>query len=149
MIMANWVKNQSAAAWVSIFAGVMAIVGLIIYIVNSTTGYLGSTQMNALPVVFTILAVLLIAAMVAAGNKASHWVSYIILLAVIVLIAVSVSVFVSTRTDVAGDQWFIPGMDTPEKGACLNGSIVGVVFYGISMLAVIVSAFMGNFTKDR
>ena len=134
MIMANWVKNQSAAAWVSIFAGVMAIVGLIIYIVNSTTGYLGSTQMNALPVVFTILAVLLIAAMVAA---------------VIVLLAVSVSVFVSTRTDVAGDQWFIPGMDTPEKGACLNGSIVGVVFYGISMLAVIVSAFMGNFTKDR
>ena len=97
----------------------------------------------------TILAVLLIAAMVAAGNKASHWVSYIILLAVIVLLAVSVSVFVSTRTDVAGDQWFIPGMDTPEKGACLNGSIVGVVFYGISMLAVIVSAFMGNFTKDR
>ena len=78
MIMANWVKNQSAAAWVSIFAGVMAIVGLIIYIVNSTTGYLGSTQMNALPVVFTILAVLLIAAMVAAGSKASHWVSYII-----------------------------------------------------------------------
>ena len=149
MIMANWVKNQSAAAWVSIFAGVMAIVGLIIYIVNSTTGYLGRTQMNALPVVCTIVAVLLIAAMVAAGNKASHWVSYIILLAVIVLLAVSVSVFVSTRTDVAGDQWFIPGMDTPEKGACLNGSIVGVVFYGISMLAVIVSAFMGNFTKDR
>lgn len=146
--MANWAKNQKAATWLSVFAAVMAVVGLVIYIVNSTTGYLGSTQMNALPVVFTILAVLLIAAMVATAGKASHWVSYIILLAVIVLLTVSVSVFVSTRTDVAGDQWFIPGMATEAKGACLTGSIVGVVFYVISMISVIVTAFMGSFTKD-
>lgn len=146
--MANWIKNQKAPTWVTLFAAVMALVGLIIYIVNSTTGYLGSTQMDVLPVVLTILAILLLAALIAVAGKTNHWVSYIILLAAIVLLAVSVSVFISTRTDVAGDQWYIPGMDTPEKGACLNGSIVGVVFYGLSMLSVVAAAFMGNYTKD-
>lgn len=146
--MANWIKNQKAPTWVTLFAAVMALVGLIIYTVNSTTGYLGSTQMDVLPVVLTILAILLLAALIAVAGKTNHWVSYIILLAAIVLLAVSVSVFISTRTDVAGDQWYIPGMDTPEKGACLNGSIVGVVFYGLSMLSVVAAAFMGNYTKD-
>lgn len=146
--MVNWIKNQKAPTWVSLFAAVMALVGLIIYIVNSTTGYLGNTQMNALPVVLTILAILLIAGLIVVAGKTNHWVSYVVLLAAIVLLAVSVSVFVSTRTDVAGDQWFIPGMDTPEKGACLSGSIVGVVFYGLSMLSVIAAAFLGNFTKE-
>ena len=147
--MLDWIKKQSIASWVLVGAAVLALIAMIIYIVNSTTGILAGTQMSALPIVFTIIAILLMAGIVATAGKLNHWIVTVAMIVAVVFLSVSFCTLIGARTDIAGDQWFIPGMDTPEKGACLNGSIVGVVFYGISMLAVIVSAFMGNFTKDR
>lgn len=147
--MLNWVKKQGAAAWVACAAAVLALVAMIIYIANSTTGYLAGRGMNAIPVVFSILSILLLAAAVAVSGKVSRYVTDAILLIVTVLLSVSLAVFIAGRTDVAGDQWFIPGMATDAKGACLSGAIVGVVFYGISILAVLATGFMGSFNKEK
>lgn len=145
--MLNWIKKQSVASWILILGAILALVAMIIYIANSTTGILAGTDMNALPIVFSVLAILLLAVVVAVPGKINHWLVSFIMLAVVVLLTVSISLFINGRLDIAGNQWFIPGMETPEQGACLNGAITGVVFYVLAILAVVVSSVIGRFGK--
>ena len=57
------------------------------------------------------------------GDRLPHWIVSIVMLVVVVFLTVSICSLINNRTDIAGDQWLIPGMDTPEKGACLSGAI--------------------------
>ena len=52
--MLAWVKKQSVSSWVAIGAAVLTLVAMIIYIANSTTGYMTGSKMDALPVVFSV-----------------------------------------------------------------------------------------------
>ena len=83
----------------------------------------------------------------ATSGKLNHWVITVVMLAVVVLLSVSLAVMINARTDVAGDQWFIPGMATAEKVACLNVAIGAAVFYVISIIAVVVTAVTSKFEK--
>lgn len=145
--MLAWIKKQSVSSWIAMATAALTLVAMIIYIVNSTTGYLTGSNMNAVPVVFSVISIVLLAALVATSGKLNHWIITLIMLATVVLLSVSLSVMVGARTDVAGDQWFIPGMATAEKGACLNGAIAAAVFYIISILAVFAMAFTARFEK--
>lgn len=146
--MLEWIKKQGVATWVLLAGAILTVVSMILYIVNSTTGYFAGSDVNALPIVFSVIAVLLICAIIAFSGKINHAVFDVLLVVIAVLLAVCIAQFIMGRTDVAGDQWFIPGMESDEKGACLNGAIVGVVFYCISALTVIAAAFVANFKKD-
>lgn len=140
--MLNWLKKLGVDGYASILGAVFSLVAMIIYIANSTTGYLAGSSMNALPVVFAILAIILFIVKVALPEKLqNHWVESFLLLAAVVLLSVSIAVFVDARTDVAGNQWFIPGMATDAQGACLSGAIAGVVFYVLAVLAGVVAGF--------
>lgn len=145
--MLAWVKKQSVSSCVAIGAAVLTLVAMIIYIANSTTGYMTGSKMDALPVVFSVISIVLLAALVATSGKLNHWVITVVMIAVVVLLSVSLAVMINARTDVAGDQWFIPGMATAEKGACLNGAIAAAVFYVISIIAVVVTAVTSKSEK--
>lgn len=146
--MLNWLKKLGVAGYASILGAVFSLVAMIIYIVNSTTGYLAGSSVNALPIIFAILAILLFVVKVALPEKLqNHWLDSFILLAAVVLLSVSICVFVDARTDVAGNQWFIPGMATDAQGACLSVAIAGVVFYVLAVVAAIVAGFCGTKKK--
>ena len=126
--MLNWIKKQSIAAWIILGAAIFALIGLIIY---------------------SVLAIVLLAGIIAANGKVPQWVISAAMVVVVVFLALSIGDFIYNRTDVAGNQWFIPDLDTPEQGACLNQAITGVVFYFLSVVAVIVAAVMGKFSKEN
>ena len=147
--MLDWIKKQSIASWVLAGAAVLALIAMIIYIVNSTTGILAGTQMSALPIVFTIIAILLMAGIVATAGKLNHWIVTVAMIVAVVFLSVSFCTLIGARTDIAGDQWFIPDMDTAEQGKCLNVAIASVAFYVLSVIAVIAASVIGKFHREK
>lgn len=145
--MMDWIKKQGIATYAAAASVVLLLVAMIVYIVNSVTGYMASVSMNALPIVFTLISIVLLGVLIVIPDKLNHWIVSAIFMVIVVLLTVSLALFITGRTDVAGDQWFIPGLDTAEKAACLNGAIVGVVFYALSIIAVIAAGFFGKFRK--
>ena len=147
--MLNWIKKQSIAAWIILGAAVFALIALIIYSVNSTTGVMQSVTIDVEPIIYSVLALVLLAGINAANGKVPQWVISAAMVVIVVFLTLSISDFIYNRTDIAGNQWFIPDLDTPEQGACLSQAITGVVFYFLSVVAVIVAAVMGKFSKEN
>lgn len=145
--MLDWIKKQSVAAWLLVLGAIFGFVAVIIYWVNSTTGSMASVQLDVVPIVLTIIGIVLLLGMFAVNGKVPEWVISVLMVVVVVFFAVSIGNFIFNRTDIAGNQWFIPGLDTPEQGACLNGAITGVVFYVLAIASVVVSAFLGKSGK--
>lgn len=146
--MLNWIKKQSIAVWLVLAAAVFAIVAVIIYSINSTTGVMQTIELDVAPIVYSVIAIVLLAGIIAANGKVPQWVISAAMVVIVVFLTLSLCGLIENRTDIAGDQWFIPGLDTPEKGACLSQAIVGVVFYALSIIALVVSAFMGKFERN-
>ena len=146
--MLNWIKKQGIAAWMILGAAIFALVAVIIYGVNSTTGVMESIELDSSPIVFSVIAIVLLAGIIAANGKVPQWVISAVMVVVVVFLAVSMCRLIENRTDVAGNQWLIPGLDTPEQGACLSQAIAGVVFYVLSIAATIAAAFAGKFARQ-
>ena len=146
--MLNWIKKQSIAAWIILGAAIFALIGLIIYSVNSTTGVMQNVKLDVEPIIYSVLAIVLLAGIIAANGKVPQWVISAAMVVVVVFLALSIGDFIYNRTDVAGNQWFIPDLDTPEQGACLSQAIAGVVFYVLSIAATIAAAFAGKFARQ-
>lgn len=147
--MLNWIKKQSIAAWIILGAAIFALIGLIIYSVNSTTGVMQSVTLDVEPIIYSVLAIVLLAGIIAANGKVPQWVISAAMVVVVVFLALSIGDFIYNRTDVAGNQWFIPGLATAQQGACLSQAIVGVVFYVLSVIAVIAASVIGKFDREK
>ena len=147
--MLNWIKKQSIAAWIILGAAIFALIGLIIYSVNSTTGIMQNVKLDVEPIIYSVLAIVLLAGIIAANGKVPQWVISAAMVVVVVFLALSIGDFIYNRTDVAGNQWFIPDLDTPEQGACLSQAIVGVVFYVLSVISVIAASVIGKFDREK
>ena len=145
--MLDWIKKQSVASWLLVLGAIFGLVAVIIYGVNSTTGVMSTIQLDTLPIILSVIAIVLLAGMFAVNGKVPEWVISVLMVVVVVFFAVSIGNFIFNRTDIAGNQWFIPGLDTPEQGACLNGAITGIVFYVLAIASVVVSAFIGKSGK--
>lgn len=145
--MIDWIKKQTISAWIIIGATVLALVSLIFYIATSTTGFLAGSAINPLPIVFTILAILGAAALIAFAGKMNKWAIDGAVVAITVLLIVSLMVFMNVRVPLVADVYFIPVNIPPEEISSLNVSIVGFVFYGLSVLAMIAASFFRKLTK--
>ena len=65
----NWIKKQNAGTWIMLGSVVLALVALIIYIVNSTTGELAGSEMDMIPIWLTIVSMALL--LILFGAKSS------------------------------------------------------------------------------
>ncbi|MCD8307937.1 MAG: sodium:proton antiporter [Clostridia bacterium] len=143
----NTIKKMNAFGWVSIAAGVLALVGLIIYIVSSVTGYMSGQKVNALPIVFAIIAIiLLVGAPLLAGKVDSRILPVADLVAGVLLI-IGACVFINTRVSLFADIYFIPVNYPASEEASLSISLAGMIFYIISFVAACVPVFAGSFLK--
>lgn len=122
-------------------AAAAALVGMIIYIVTSVTGYLATSAMNPLPVICTVAAII-IAAVAAVQEKKIPSVPYdILLVGISVLLLISFYCFILGRVSLAADVYFIPVNYPASEATALHISIVGAVFYLIADIILIVITF--------
>ena len=124
-----------------IIALVLAVAGLAVYIVTSTTGYLAGTAMNVLPIVLTVVAVAALVVDIALGSRLPAVVRDLCVVGASVLLAASIALFVMSRVTLAADVYFIPVNYPAAEADALHISIAGVVCYLLADIALIVEAF--------
>ena len=136
--MKNAISKSNLILW---GAAAAALVGMIIYIVTSVTGYLATSAMNPLPVICTVAAII-IAAVAAVQEEKIPSVPYdILLVGISVLLLISFYCFILGRVSLAADIYFIPVNYPASEATALHISIVGAVFYLIADIILIVTTF--------
>ena len=134
--MKNAISKSNLILW---GAAAAALVGMIIYIVTSVTGYLATSAMNPLPVICTVAAII-IAAVAAVQEEKIPSVPYdILLVGISVLLLISFYCFILGRVSLAADVYFIPVNYPASEATALHISIVGAVFYLIADIIIHVS----------
>lgn len=138
MSMKKVINKSNLILWI---AAIAALVGMIIYIVTSVTGYLADAVMNPMPVICTVIAII-IAAFAAVGEEKVNAVVYDILIVLInVMLLVSFYWFILGRVSLAADVYFIPVNYPASEASALHISIVGAAFYLVADIVMIVTAF--------
>lgn len=127
-----------------IIALVLAVAGLAVYIVTSTTGYLAGTAMNVLPIVLTVVAVAALVVDIALGSRLPAVVRDLCVVGASALLAASIALFVMVRVTLAADVYFIPVNYPAAEADALHISIAGVVCYLLADIALIVEAFAAS-----
>lgn len=126
---------------VTLIAMAAALVGMVVYIVTSVTGYLAVSAVNPWPIICTAVCMILLFAAAFMGEKLTPLVADLMAAAGFVMLLVSFYFFVMTRVSLAADVYFIPVNYPEAEATALHVSIVGVVFYLIALIALIVEGF--------
>ena len=117
---------------------IAALIGLVIYLITSLTGYMVDTPFNAIPVVCTAVGMVLI--VLCDGVKPGLG-KDVLLVAGALCLSGAVSLFAMDRVRLAADVWFIPVNRPASEDVCLYTSLVGVAMYIISILAAAAKGF--------
>lgn len=150
--MSVFFKKQTVASYSLLASFVLGLVGFIIYLVNSTTGFLAGQPVDALLIALTIVALLLIVLEFTLHDKLEMFngvINDVILIAIGVLFAVSCCLFINDRVSLAADVYFIPVNYPAAEESALNVGIVGVVFYALAMIASSIAAFVPMFYSKK
>lgn len=126
---------------VTIVSMIAALVGMVIYIVTSVTGYLAASAVNPWPIICTVVCMVLLLANVFSKEKFTPVLRDLMTAAGFVMLLVSFYFFVMGRVTLAADVYFIPVNYPAAEEQALHISIVGVVFYLISLIALITVGF--------
>lgn len=133
------INKSNLLLWI---AAIAALIGMIIYIVTSVTGYLADAAMNPMPVICTVIAII-IAIFAAVGEEKVNAVVYDILIVLInVMLLVSFYWFILGRVSLAADVYFIPVNYPASEASALHISIVGAALYLVADIVMIVTAFV-------
>lgn len=134
-------QSEKAFKFVGL-AAICALVGLIIYIITSVTGYLAASKLDVMPVITTLGAILLMAALFLKGDKLTGAAADIVMLASIVLLLYSFYEFVIGRVSLVADVYFIPVNYPASEKTAVYISLVGIMFYIIADIMMITAGFM-------
>jgi hypothetical protein len=146
--MLNFFKKLNVASWLA-FASVLAVlVAVIIFLINSTTGYLAGQPVDMLITLFSFLAAAVIVCTVVLYNRFSKFADIGLAVAVVFLIVCIVRL-VLIRTIIFEDVYFIPVNYPKAQGVATIVTIVAAVFYLISLGCLIASSFFKRLTKEN
>ncbi|MCH4210684.1 MAG: sodium:proton antiporter [Bacilli bacterium] len=141
-------KKQSTAGYLIDVTTVFALIGLIFYIVTSTTGFLAGSSMDAWPIVLSIFTIAIGVGVFFFGDSLKGWMIDIILPVMCVLLSATLCLFVIDRLSLFADVWFIPVNYPAAEGVLLNISIVGIAFYIASIILTVSAGFMDKLVKE-
>ena len=126
---------------VTLAAMCTALVGMLVYIITSVTGYLAASGMNPWPIICTVVCVALLCTVAFLHERFTPLSIDFMIAAGFVMLLVSFYLFVMSRVSLAADVYFIPVNYPEAEATALHVSIVCVVFYLIELLALIVEGF--------
>lgn len=127
-----------------ILAAVAALIGLVIYVVSSYTGYLATATADMRPIFFSVLALVLLAVLYTMGGKLPGVGYTAILWVAAILVIASFGYFAMFRVSLAADVYFIPVNYPEAEEIALKISIGGIVGYAVSVLMLILEGFFGK-----
>ena len=137
-------KRFTKSTWVAVAALVLLLVAFIIAVVSGTSGYLAGKAMNPVVLACSIIALIILVALPFIFDRISNIIVDVLIVAVGILIAVSIGALIWDRTPLAADVWFIPVNYPAAEEAALNTSIVGAVFYLLSLICLVVLCFFDD-----
>lgn len=146
--MTNWLKKQTIASWAVCASTVFGLIGTIIFLVTSTTGYLKGFDINHTPTICSFIALAIIVATFVFSEKLDSKIIDLALFVANVLLIASLMVFILDRVPLIADVHFIPVNYPPAEATALNISIVGFVFYALAIIALIISSFYKRLVKE-
>ena len=130
--------KSGLSVWVAL---VTAVIGLVVYLVTSFTGYLAGSATNPAPIVCTVIAIVLAVVLAAAGDKLGGGVLDLAVLATTALLIASFALFALGRVSLVADVYFIPVNYPAAEATALHTSIVGLVFELVGIVCGIAAAF--------
>lgn len=145
--MMDWIKKQGAAAWCVLAAAVLGLAAVIIYIVNSTTGFMAGTPVNGLIIALSFIAVIGLAAAVVFSEKLDGKIVDLILFAAAIMLIASLLLFIMARISIISDVYFNPVNFPQAEADTLNVSFAGIAFYVLSIAAIVAGTFFEKMTK--
>lgn len=117
-------------------AAAATLIGLMVYLVNSTTGYMAGQGLSALVIALSVVAIVALA-----GNRLPAVLNDVLLIGAEVLLLVSFAQFVLERVRLAADIYFIPVNYPASEQTSLNVALIGVACYLVAILLLVVKAF--------
>ncbi len=154
--MSNFIKKQTITSWILLGSIVTGIIAFILFLVNSTSGFYQGTTIQPvtlwLTIVYLIIGIALFICKDIIHEKCGKWSSWVetgIYIILTVCISLAIVFLISSRTELCGDVYFIPGMSTDVKESTFNGSVVCLVFYIISFICLAVCGFRKNLAHEE
>lgn len=117
-------------------AAAATLIGLMVYLVNSTTGYMAGQGLSALVIALSVVAIVALA-----GNRLPAVLNDVLLIGAEVLLLVSFAQFVLERVRLAADIYFIPVNYPASEQTSLHVALIGVACYLVAILLLVVKAF--------
>lgn len=127
-------------------SALFTLVGLVIYLIVSTTGYFVGKAPSALVVTFSILFILAGVAFAFLEDKLDKY-SLIVFFALAAMFITAFVFFVLDKEEVVGEM-LIPVNHPQKQIDAATTSIVGIVFYLISFILFAISSFMDKGKKE-
>ncbi len=141
-------KKVNAFGYILCVSAVLALAGMVIYLVNSLTGYLaGSAALNPAIILLPILVAACAVFLFLKPDTFNGTVTGIVTFALAVLMAVATVLFVVERVDVIGDM--LNPVNHPESQVtAVTWAIVGIVLYLVSFLGAVVTTLSDRLAKN-
>jgi hypothetical protein len=117
------------------------LIGLVVYLVNSTTGYMAGQGMSVPVIVSSVAAIVTLAARTFVGDRLPAVLDDALLVGSEVLLLVGFTQFVLERVRLAADIYFIPVNYPASEQISLNVALIGVVCYLAAIILLVVKAF--------
>lgn len=144
--MRKFLFKQGVSGFVLLVSVVFSIIGILLYTISSTQGYLHGTAFNKMPIALPLIAAVLTIAIILVGNKFQRLVPYI---SIIIgdLIVITMCRFAIARIEII-QTLLIPNEHPTALYTAVYQSAAGMAFFGLSILAIAVAAFIGDFAKS-
>ena len=144
----SFIKKQGVCGWIVVAAVILALVSMIMYIVNSNTGYMEGMGMNALPVVFTVIFIIGAVIVLALSDKMNESLSGLLLFVLALLVAGSALVFIVERVDVIGDM-LNPVNHPDAQVKAVREAVAGISIYLVAFVAMVIATIGGRLAKKE
>ncbi len=144
--MKNFLAKQTIWSYLLLGATILLIPGFIIFMVNSTTGFMKGSALSPLVVSLSIIAFLLGIALAAFGEKAGKFAGIFYLLFA-AMIAISIAGIAWSVESIVADIFFIPVNHPESEDTSWALAVTSLVFYSLSFLAATASCFGAKLYK--
>ena len=145
----NAIKSNALGANVpEIVAALAGAIGTIVYVVNSTTGYMAGQGVDAAVVACGVVAVVALLTKAVLGGRltgtAGGVLADVLLVGSEALLIVAFARFALARVRLAADIYFIPVNYPAAEETALNVALAGAACYLVAIVALIVKAFIAR-----
>ena len=139
-------RKVNIFGWILCVSAAIALVGIIVYIVNTTTGDIAGSPVNALVILLPVLVIACAVVLFLKPDLLNDTLTGIVTFVLAVLMAAATILFIVDRVEVVGDM-LNPVNHPDSQVTAVTWSIVGIVLYFVSFLGTAVTTLSNRLAK--